>query len=650
MGLLVTGTIALVTLTIVSKRPTAVVDVMKQRMSDRVLQTNRAVRWTKGSRANQQRTGRQERPPGLVAQEDARARQASGQSKESAPKKAFLAQDVKRVRTPGAAEQHGRARGNSNDSRDVFADKLPEENPQPEIRLPDALQPEYHQPEYHQPEYYQPEHHGPDHYQPELYVPGVGMVVRRVETGGGDSKDRDGRPGGWGGRFPHSPPHPPGGPHRDGDVYGQRGRFGDRDEDGPSNPAGGGHHLSGAFRVDRGRAGAHRRAENRRKEAAAFRELVALLGTEQWGQPRPETANDIGESRHVFFLKVHKAASTTVMSVLFRFALRRHLNVMLPRTSNVISEGSKRWVRNVMPLPAGVSHFDILCNHLVFDEQSVRSALPADALFVGIVREPFQQFVSAFLYYRTTFRIRYLARIPGPDPIAAYLRNPAMFESRLSQSSYTHNRMSFDFGMEPGRMVEESYIADYVTYLNRTFHLVMVSERFDESMVLLKRLLGWRLQDVLYVKNNVFQQSRHDQYTEAEKQAHRSFNAADYALYEHFSRLFDSKVRAEGRLFPAEVAAYVSLRERVGQFCEGPGLEEGLRVGATAWTAPFHVSKEDCLLMTVPEVPFVSLLRGRQYGSRFLRGQRVRPGGQGGWRGRVPVRLYPPPETHPGQK
>ena len=147
----------------------------------------------------------------------------------------------------------------------------------------------------------------------------------------------------------------------------------------------------------------------------------------------------------------------------------------------------------------------------------------------------------------------------------------------------------------------------------------MVSERFDESMVLLKRLLGWHLQDVIYIKNNVFASKHLRQYTEEEKAAHRQFNAADYALYEHFSQLFQQKVEAEGRLFPAEVAAYVSLREKVETFCEGPDRDEGVILPRTAWTGPFEVTKVDCLLMKVPEVPFVDLVRRRQYGSSFLR-------------------------------
>ena len=34
------------------------------------------------------------------------------------------------------------------------------------------------------------------------------------------------------------------------------------------------------------------------------------------------------------------------------------------------------------------------------------------------------------------------------------------------------------------------------------FHLVLIAERFDESMVLMKRLFGWTMKDIVYRKLN----------------------------------------------------------------------------------------------------------------------------------------------------
>ena len=336
------------------------------------------------------------------------------------------------------------------------------------------------------------------------------------------------------------------------------------------------------------------------------------------------------EQRHVFFLKVHKAASTTVLNVLCRFALQRHLNVMLPKNVNILSESSKNWGSAAVALPPGVPRFDMLFNHLVFNEQLIRQNLYPDSKFIGIVREPLSQSVSAFRYYRQMFKLSYLVRIPGPDPLVTYLQSPEAWDHSNLAFSFTHNRMSFDFGMDNGGLMgNPKRIADYVTYLNRTFDLVMVSERFDESMVLLKRLLGWRLQDVIYIKSNVFSAtaavaSRHTKvasrpvhqynFTEEQRQRHRKFNAADYALYEHFSKLFQQRVEAQGQTFAEEVAAFKSLLQQVAQFCMVDTQGHAVTLTATKWSDTFQVRRSDCVLMATPEQELVSMKRREQLG------------------------------------
>ncbi|KAL8623843.1 hypothetical protein ACOMHN_058873 [Nucella lapillus] len=352
--------------------------------------------------------------------------------------------------------------------------------------------------------------------------------------------------------------------------------------------------------------------ELQREKQALMKEVMMI----REHQSVHKTKNSSGEIHHVFFLKVHKAASTTVMNMLYRLAISRNLNVMLPSHGNVFSENSKRWTRAAVPRPFDAKHFDILCNHVVFSEHAVRFSLGKGAKFIGIVREPFQQFISAFFYYRNVYRVRYLSAIPGDDPVATYLQNPRVFESKARTSSFTRSRMSFDFGMSPFMMMDEYSIGRYIHYLNRTFDLVMISERFDESMVLMKRLLGWQLQDVLYIKNNVFTKRYHN-YTAEQKLAHRSINPADYRLYGHFADLFQKRVEREGKRFKEEVATFVSLREKMEEFCQKVQVNSVV-LSATDWTPAFQVSRLDCRFMTLPEVPFVDVMRAREFSDKLM--------------------------------
>lgn len=348
-----------------------------------------------------------------------------------------------------------------------------------------------------------------------------------------------------------------------------------------------------------------------RKSEIGLSERASRSSTE-WSQSGNERklGQSMVEVHHVFFLKVHKAASTTIMQIMLRFALSHNLTVRLPLHYNLISETSKSWVKFTIPFLPGKERFDILCNHVVFDEKSVRSSLYPDAKLIAIIRHPFEQFVSAFDYYLRKYNNTYLVNIPGQDKIATYLNSPSLYEPTNAGLSYTNNRMSFDFGMNQEHFSNELLTSKYIGYLDNTFDLVLVSERFDESMILMKRFLGWATKDVLYLKSNVLLKKKSN-YSAIQKGAHRRANMADYALYDHFISVFDEKVRSGGADFQQEVDAFRIILKAMNAFCT-VGSQGALRVTSTVWNDPFEVTRADCALMMTDELPFVELVRERQ--------------------------------------
>ncbi|XP_025095181.1 galactose-3-O-sulfotransferase 2-like isoform X2 [Pomacea canaliculata] len=325
---------------------------------------------------------------------------------------------------------------------------------------------------------------------------------------------------------------------------------------------------------------------------------------------REEQSKGDQETHHVFFLKVHKAASTTVLGVMLRFALSRQLAVMLPKRGNVLAEDTKFFHQNVLRLPEGRSHYDMLCNHLVFEERLIRRTfLHPDAKFLAIVRHPFDQFISAFQYYRKVYSVPYLTKIPGRNPIATYLKNPDKWEPINPLTSYTNNRMSFDFGMKHRYVSNETYVDKYVEYLENTFDLVLVVEMFDESMILMKRLLGWRLQDILYIKSNRMHDKQEYFFTNQDRKIHRKLRTADYTLYNHFYKVLRMKISAAGPGFFEEVMHFRNIQQNVEKFCLEPKKSLSLFVNSSSWNEAFHVSYLDCVLFKMEEVELVDVAR-----------------------------------------
>ncbi|XP_046561345.1 galactose-3-O-sulfotransferase 2-like [Haliotis rubra] len=212
---------------------------------------------------------------------------------------------------------------------------------------------------------------------------------------------------------------------------------------------------------------------------------------------------DVPEKQHIVFVKTHKAASSTVLNIVYRFAQERGLIIILPKVGNYLN-GKHLNKTNILPPPKG-KKFDILCNHAIFNYTSFSSYLPADTEYIGIVREPFQRFISAMYYFRFTHTHKYLQRIParhGSKILMKYLENPMAWEPVNPLESQTNNRMAIDFGFPAQLFHNESLFEEYLVTLNKTFRVIMVAEKFDESLILVKRFLNWNLRDVVYIVKN----------------------------------------------------------------------------------------------------------------------------------------------------
>ena len=86
------------------------------------------------------------------------------------------------------------------------------------------------------------------------------------------------------------------------------------------------------------------------------------------------------------------------------------------------------------------------------------------------------------------------------------------------------------------------------------FLVVGLTERFDESFILIRRALGWRLP--MYEKQNVSEAGLPEPPTPEAIELIRERNRFDLALYEHVAKRFADAVENQGPSFRREVAAF----------------------------------------------------------------------------------------------
>lgn len=330
------------------------------------------------------------------------------------------------------------------------------------------------------------------------------------------------------------------------------------------------------------------------------------------------------EVQHIAFLKVHKAASSTAQNIFMRFGWKRNSTFVLSPAKNqfgypnIISLRESLTDSNILPPPEG-KHFDILCNHVFYTREAFSHFMPNDTAFIGIIREPFELYKSILNYFRPRYIFN---KIEGEFPGSQFLRDPKKYEppGRLS-NSWTNSRMAIEYGFpeELFKKYNQTKVEEYLAKLDKEFRVVIVSEYFEDSVVLMRRLLHWQTSDILFLKQNV---ARHKDETKLSKAFDRDFykNYAklDYALYNFFYRRLREQIRAEGPDYDDELLAYKELRKNVEDYCSQNEVQTPMSVEKTDWGEAFQVSKEDCGNMKRGEIDFVTRIRVRQYGSKDI--------------------------------
>ena len=344
--------------------------------------------------------------------------------------------------------------------------------------------------------------------------------------------------------------------------------------------------------------------------------------------PLPGTCGKSSETRQVVFVKVHKAASSTVQNILLRFAMARDLSALLPINGPIISQDSKAIPRaRMIPQVQGKQIYDILCSHVVYDSDQVGQYFAETAFRVAIIREPMKQVLSALAYYTLVFPSPPLvagAQKHKSDPINGFLRHPEDYtggQKCPQPTSFVNTRMSFDLGFNVGHIEatrqNRAEIKQFLQNIEEEFDLVLISDYFDESMVLLKRQLKWSLRDILYLRVNAMTLAKDSPWrsepniTSAEFLAFRHCNMVDYELYDHFLPIFLDKIDKE-YLFEEEVAAFKSVLKSLVNFCDSESAGERLLVPKSDWTEELVILRCECEMMRLSEPSLVDRARKKQ--------------------------------------
>ena len=322
--------------------------------------------------------------------------------------------------------------------------------------------------------------------------------------------------------------------------------------------------------------------------------------------------SDGREVRHIAFLKVHKAASGTATTIFFRFGSDRKLSFLRPKWLNIVS--SSESITDSQLINPNDKPFDIITSHVIYNRTTFERYLQNDTVYVGIIREPYIQFKSSMNYMAP----KYVYNISNEDPIQQYLRDPMKYEGELNpRQSWINNRQAAEFGT-PDEIIKKrnlTAMAEYVAKLSKEFHLVIIAEYFDESIVLMKRMLNWKVTDILYRRLHIRGWDREITFPRAhDRRLYRKYAFADYAIYDFFYQKLWRQISNAGDDFFAEVLYFKEIREEMDDFCKVyPNITDTVTLRASEWSPEILVDKELCRKIYWEEEDWVKYINSDQY-------------------------------------
>lgn len=267
----------------------------------------------------------------------------------------------------------------------------------------------------------------------------------------------------------------------------------------------------------------------------------------------PLSQDPAGDDATVIFLHVGKTAGATM-----RRALRKEFasNQVLELKAPTVAPGRLRRdgaIEYFAGLPeAERARPRLIMGHMTF---GLDAAIPRPSTYVTLLREPLKLIASQFHHVkRHEGHLLHEEAKAYPD-LAAYVRSGLSLEMDNSQTRAFAGDTTTPFGGCGPEMLERAK-----ANLERAFAVVGLTERFDESLVLMRRAFAW--DKLRYVSVNIDPgRAQRDPLSPADLEFVRTQNALDLDLYAWAADRFATTLR-DWSGFEAAYAAFRDANER----------------------------------------------------------------------------------------
>lgn len=258
----------------------------------------------------------------------------------------------------------------------------------------------------------------------------------------------------------------------------------------------------------------------------------------------------------LIFLHIPKTAGTTLSRVIERQYPRRHTFTIMP-TPGPYSGAAADLER--LP-PTQRAALRLLQGHMPF---GLHRSLPGPYTYVTFMRDPLKRVLSHYAHARRDPRHNlypYMSRMTLKEALKQRIYVAQAFDN------FQTRLISGAWHTVPFGELDESVLQTAKENLQRTFSIVGLVERFDESLLLLQQQFGWRA--VYYTRHNTATHRRRAAHTADQETLElvNRYNRLDRQLYRFAADLYARQIKDAGPHFPRRLRRFQRINQFVSPF------------------------------------------------------------------------------------